>query len=93
MSWDNTALIGPGPSCVYCGEGYGGHTEYCPEMEKRRWPRRFRVPCGGKHPSGTAALYRYGCYFPLTDLVVGDMGGQGTGEPKDVEWLDPPLHG
>jgi hypothetical protein len=29
----------------------------------------------------------YGCYFPSTDLNTGEMGGRGTGEPKDVEWL------
>lgn len=31
----------------------------------------------------------YGCYFPSSDLNVGQMGGRGTGEPKDVEWLTP----
>lgn len=32
----------------------------------------------------------FGCYFPNTDLNVGEMGGRGTGCPKgpDVEWLD-----
>jgi hypothetical protein len=53
-------------------------------------PRRYRVrlPEGKKHPNGTESEYRYGCYFPATDLVVGDMGGRGTGKPKDVEWID-----
>lgn len=31
----------------------------------------------------------YGCYFPGTDLNVGQMGGRGTGAPENVEWLDP----
>lgn len=58
--------------------------------ESRFQPRRFRITLGSNaHPNGRKTLYRYGVYFPLTDLVVGDMGGRGTGEPKDVEWLDP----
>lgn len=53
-------------------------------------PRRFRIaiPNGQKHPNGTDTKWRYGVYFPQTDLVVGDMGGRGTGKPSDVEWLD-----
>lgn len=40
-------------------------------------PRRFRV--GQLDPTTKAVVkrYRYGCYFPGTDLVVGDMGGRG----------------
>ncbi len=57
------------------------------EMERRRRPRRFRVKTQ-KHPNGSDSPYVYGCYFPLTDLVVGDMGGRGTGKPEEVEWLD-----
>ena len=49
-------------------------------MIDRDTPRRFR----GKPGSG----FEHGCYFPKTDLVVSDMGQRGTGEPKDVEWLD-----
>ncbi len=49
---------------------------------------RVKIPEGQKHPNGSNSKYRYGCYFPMTDLVVGDMGGRGTGKPKDVEWLD-----
>lgn len=45
-------------------------------LEQKR-PRRWR--------RGDA----YGCYFPGTDLNVHQMGGRGTGAPKDVEWLDP----
>mgnify|MGYP000396771294 CR=1 FL=1 len=58
-------------------------------------PRRWRVkldpakhPKG--HPNGSAAAYFYGCYFPQTDLCIGEMSARGTGMPKDVEWLDPP---
>ncbi len=55
-------------------------------------PRRFRWPCqGGMHPNGRAAVWRYGCYWPGTDLVVGDMGTRGTGIPvrEGLEWIDP----
>lgn len=57
-------------------------------------PRRFRFPVGnftsGKHPNGSKAEWYYGCYFPQTDLCVGEMLTKGTGAPKDeeVEWLD-----
>lgn len=60
-------------------------------MEERwKLPRRFRIKLGEgkKHPNGSNNDYCYGCYFPMTDLVVGDMGNRGTGEPKGVEWLD-----
>ena len=62
-------------------------------MEKDNLPKRFRVPLplGKKHPNGTDSAYRYGCYFPMTDLVIGDMGGRGTGKPEDVQWLDADL--
>ena len=52
-------------------------------------PRRFRwpVPAGERHPNGSDARYRYGCYFPRTDLCVNDMGHRSTGEPAGVEWL------
>ena len=51
-------------------------------------PRRFklRLPPDAKRPFDHAL--RYGCYFPGTDLGVSDMGGRGTGEPPDVEWID-----
>ena len=83
-------LIGPGQPCWGCGEGYGLHADGCPVGEQKNTPRRFRVLLlvGEKHPGGSKALYRYGCYFPLTDLVVGDMDGRGTGEPQNVEWID-----
>lgn len=71
-----------------CGGTYGEHEPGCSEAEAKNRPRRFRIRLTGKHPNGSNAIYRYGCYFPLTDLVVGDMGGRGTGEPKDVEWID-----
>lgn len=89
MSIPSDMLIGPGQSCVYCGQGYGQHLPTCLESEKKRRPRRFRwKPTTGKHPNGSDSVYCYGCYFPLTDLCVGDMGGLGTGVPKDVEWID-----
>lgn len=82
-------FVGPGQPCYLCGETYGGHTATCPETEKKNRPRRFRVrTVTGDHPNGSKSTYQYGCYFPMTDLVVGDMGGRGTGAPKDVEWLD-----
>ena len=80
--------VGPGPPCWNCGGDYGEHSSDCPINLKRQEPRRFRIRCQGKHANGSDSPYRYGCYFPLTDLVVGDMGGRGTGEPQDVEWLD-----
>jgi hypothetical protein len=43
-------------------------------------PRRWKKVSEGSES--------YGCYFPGTDLNVGQMGGRGTGAPKDVEWLD-----
>lgn len=60
-------------------------------------PRRWRtpVPTAG-HPNGSKAEWYYGCYFPQTDLKVGEMGGRGTGmpggdsSPPGFEWLDPP---
>ena len=58
--------------------------------DKLNRPKRFRVriPDTEKHPNGSTSRWRYGCYFPLTDLVIGDMGGRGTGKPTDVEWVD-----
>lgn len=85
MSYEQ--LVGPGQGCWECGEYYGTHSEDCSEAEKKNRPRRFRFRCD-KHPAGNKSKWRYGCYFPLTDLVVGDMGGRGTGKPTDVEWLD-----
>jgi hypothetical protein len=79
--------VGGGKGCWSCGDTYGFHDRDCPEQEKQNRPRRFRFSCE-KHPNGSDSQWRYGCYFPLTDLVIGDMGGRGTGEPKDVEWLD-----
>lgn len=77
-----------GGSCVDCGGQYGEHSDFCGFALSKKKPRRFRIPCNGKHPNGTDHPYRYGVYFPLTDLVVGDMGGRGTGCPTDVEWID-----
>lgn len=53
-------------------------------------PRRFKLPVqdGQKHPNGSESPFIYGCYFPMTNLVVYDMGQRGTGQPKDVEWID-----
>ena len=82
-------LIGPGVGCMYCGEDYGEHVGACPMLERKNRPRRYRTLCPyNKHPNGRASLYIYGCYFPMTDLCVGDMGGRGTGMPQDVEWMD-----
>jgi hypothetical protein len=84
-----TDMIGPGQPCPLCGEVYGGHTTFCPVTERKNRPRRFRLRVEPpRHPNGSASEYRYGCYFPMTDLVVGDMGGRGTGKPEGVEWLD-----
>lgn len=57
-------------------------------------PRRFRMKIGPdhavkRHPNGSDAEWFYGCYFPQTDLCVGEMGRLGTGRPDNVEWLDP----
>ena len=74
--------------CWNCGMDYDEHSMTCPVTEERKRPHRFRYRCIGKHPNGTDFPWRHGTYFPLTDLVVGDMGGRGTGKPKDVEWID-----
>lgn len=79
--------IGPN-TCWDCGGDYGEHKPHCSVLEKSKRPRRFRIRCNGKHPNGSDSPYRYGCYFPLTDLVIGDMGGRGTGMPQNVEWID-----
>lgn len=52
--------------------------------------RRWRIKLEEQHPNGSNAVWFYGCYFPQTDLWVGEMGARGTGLPKDVEWLDEP---
>lgn len=81
-------LIGGGPGCWACGLTYGEHAADCPEREASRRPILFRCrTINGQHPNGSEAPYVYGCYFPMTDLCVGDMGSRGTGKPKDVEWL------
>jgi len=81
-------MIGGG-MCVFCGAQYGDHRFDCDTHIKQNQPRRFRIRCAdSKHPNGTESVYRYGCYFPMTDLVIGDMGARGTGEPKSVEWID-----
>ena len=81
--------VGPGSPCQSCGDEYGQHKADCPKREEENRPRRFRVfLASGKHANGSKSSYQYGCYFPMTDLVVGDMGGRGTGEPQGVEWLD-----
>ena len=51
-------------------------------------PFRIKLPEGEKSAYGKRGDYRYGCYFPSSDLCVTEGGGRGTGEPKDVEWLD-----
>lgn len=84
-----------GAPCSACGGFYGEHADDCPTKlaqeeaarEQSFIPRRFRVPASGQHPTGRGK-YHYGCYFPMTDLVVSDMGWRGTGQPKEVEWLD-----
>lgn len=56
-------------------------------------PLRFKAPHGKKkHPNGTSEKFIFGVYFPLTDLVVTDMGGRGTGFPryKGIVWIDEP---
>jgi hypothetical protein len=80
--------VGGGQGCWYCGETYGDHHDGCIVKEEKNTPLRFRIRLNAQHPNGSKALYRYGCYFPLTDLVVGDMGWRGTGKPIDVEWID-----
>lgn len=70
--------------CPKCKGENGNHIGDCQKMH----PRRFRVATNGDHPTGRKVEYRYGCYFPFTDLCVGDMGGRGTGAPEDVEWID-----
>jgi hypothetical protein len=52
-------------------------------------PRCFRWPTN-KHPNGSGTVWRHGCYFPLTNLMVTDMGDRGTGVPtrEGLEWLD-----
>ncbi len=82
-------LVGPGQSCMYCGQGYGQHDAYCPQREKKNRPLRYRWPLpDGQHPNGGKGRYRYGVYFSLTDLCIRDVGDCGTGKPEDVEWLD-----
>lgn len=57
----------------------------------RMAPRRFKFPVvAGTHPAYHPVPYQYGCYFPMTDLVVTDMGDRWTGCPRweGVEWLD-----
>ena len=88
MSDYDSICVGGGKGCWECGEDYGEHKEGCSVAEAKNTPKRFRIRLNGSHPNGSKTLYRYGCYFPLTDLVIGDMGGCGTGRPKDVEWID-----
>ena len=57
-------------------------------------PRRFVLPVD-KHPNGSPTTKFYGCYFPQTDLVIGEMGSRGTGMPTEktnpgLVWLDQP---
>ncbi len=54
----------------------------------RRW--RVELPAGKAHPINPRATHFYGCYFPQTDLNIGEGGARGTGRPRDVEWLDRP---
>lgn len=67
---------------------YGTHTTLCPVRQPQNQPRRFRLHTMAPHPNGCDSVYRYGCYFPLTDLCVWDMGERRTGEPQSVEWID-----
>lgn len=68
-----------------CGGEKGNHIGDCSRIQPRRF--KWQIP-NGTHPTGRKTKYQYGCYFPYTDLVVGDMGGRGTGIPQDVEWID-----
>lgn len=65
--------------------------------DEENFPRRFRWPTfvGHPHPNGSGSRWRYGCYWPMTDLVVTDMGERGTGAPgmSGIEWLDDPPRG
>jgi hypothetical protein len=49
-------------------------------------PLAFRREVRSANPQ-TPVSYRYGAYFPGTDLVVWDMGERATGKPEGVEWL------
>jgi len=58
-------------------------------------PRRFRVvmPEGKRWVNGVLTPYRYGCYFPHTNVVVLDSGFVRAGRPVSsdnfvVEWID-----
>lgn len=62
-------------------------------------PRRFRIRLaeGKKHPINENAKWFYGCYFPQTDLIIGEGGVRGTGLPTEksnpgLEWLDEPAN-
>ncbi len=63
--------------------------------EQDRRPLRWRIKLDKEkypkgHPNGSNAEYYYGCYFPQTDLCIGEMANPGTGVPREVEWLDEP---
>ena len=57
-------------------------------MENKE-PRRYKYRNkDGISATGRQEGWAYGVYFPGTDLNVGEMGGLGTGAPKNVEWID-----
>lgn len=33
---ESNPMVGPGRSCTYCGEGYGGHTADCPAPRQEK---------------------------------------------------------
>jgi len=49
-------------------------------------PLRFRTMITRAESDPRHGQWSYGCYFPATDLVVGDMGMPQSG----VEWIDDP---
>jgi hypothetical protein len=73
------------------GEGYDPGPLRGWDQER---PRRFRWRTrDAATPTGRAADWNYGCYFPATALFVTDMGERrtGVGEAErwpGFEWLD-----
>lgn len=66
------------------------------KIDEKPWdkPLRFRSHWGDsvREDDPRRGTCSYGCYFPKTDLVVGDNGSRGTGMPrgKGIEWIDDP---
>lgn len=52
-----------------------------------KFPRRFKIGIAVANRPFERA-FRFGVYFPTTDLCVNDMGGRSTGLPAGVEWID-----